>query len=306
MLERLPLEIFQRNHTYSELDSKFIAEYQKGDNMEEIAEKYSSELELGFIDSIKTIAKALYAQGIEPNLFQEWGSSTIMGYVGEALTELVVPGTYIAPGNEGFDIEFNGELIEVKTSVKSKVSMSESQYEMANFLVAHRFHKRQGYVTTFLYPVEVVQLYKQLPDGKRKLVSVDAEKDYWAEKYEISLKDLSKFFLHIEAYVSDGKFHQVVCNSCLKNCERYAVKELEYKVFRCESCRKNATSNWSDRYCNLYIKRKARLIHSIKKKSFSHANQNPLLRDFYWRPKSFYTPKVRKKYPSRIMANVVW
>ncbi|WP_332405635.1 hypothetical protein [Vibrio metschnikovii] len=307
MIERIPKNIIEINYRPTDYDEDILLEYQKNNkSIEKIASEYKKVLNIGLIDSIKTIAKVLYASGVEPQLYREWDSSKIMGYVGEALTELIVPGEYVAPGNTGFDINFNGELVEVKTSIKAKVSMRKVQYKTASFLVAHRFHKNRGYLSTHFYPMEIVQFYKPLLNRKRNVVSVDSEKDSWASKYEISLNSLSKFFMCVDAYLREEKFHQIVCDNCLNGCDKFSLKQLESKVFECKKCKHKGTSHWSDRYCNFYIKRKANLIYRVKTQTGEAPKVTTSIPTNYWKPMSFNVKTVRKKYPSRVMANVVW
>ncbi|MFA0074919.1 hypothetical protein [Vibrio cyclitrophicus] len=310
MIKRLPISLLAYNHSYEEYDEVILIAYNENKQpIKEIAKENSHLLGHNQIDAIKKVAKILYANGIEPILTREWDSSKIMGYVGEALTELTVPGKYVAPGNKGFDIDSNGELIEVKTSISTKFSMSKHQYETANFLVTHRFHKDKGYIDTHFYPMEMVKNYKPLANKqKRRTVSVDLITDEWAKKYPISLQALNKFFKYIEMYMKKDLFQQVVCDKCLQNCSSYDQRELEEKLFGCDDCKKYCISNWYDRYCNFYIRRRAKVWFDNKQRCtqtvqlpFTKANQ-----DYYWSPKKYQTQRVFKKYPSRVMANVVW
>lgn len=310
MIERLPIWLLERNHSYSEYDESILTAYnEESQSIEEIALANSQFLGNNQTDAIKKVAKILYANGIEPILKREWDSSKIMGYVGEALTELIVPGDYVAPGNKGFDIDSNGELIEVKTSISTKFSMSKHQYETANFLVTHRFHKERGYIDTHFYPMEIVKYYKPLAGKKkRRTVSVDLVTDKWAKNYSISLKSLSKFFKYIEMYMKKELFHQVVCDICLYNCNNYDAGTLEKKLFDCDSCKRYCHSDWFDRYCNFYIRRRAKLWFDIKLRDTQTVQLPSPIRsiDYYWSPKKYTNRKVIKKYPSRVMANVVW
>ncbi|MFB1070319.1 hypothetical protein ACEUKD_09005 [Vibrio diabolicus] len=303
MIDKTTFKLLSQSHTCSDIDDFIIQKYQKDNlSLKDIAETYPNLLGSRIIDAIKKVAKILLANNIEPDLSREWASDKVMGWVGESLTELIIPGDYVKPGNPGFDIKFNDELIEIKTSVETKFSLSKKQYETANFLVTHRFHVKSGYIDSYFYPLEIVKMYKPLAGSKkRQTASVDLVTDEWSPKYKISLASLSKFFKLIERYMDEGLFHQVVCYHCLKNCERFDAQVIEERIFGCEQCRDYGSSQWHDRYCNLYIRRRAKIWYNNKNKNMGCQSVG-----FYWRPKKYGVRKTTRKYPSRIMANVVW
>ncbi|EGR0923794.1 hypothetical protein EIB96_14305 [Vibrio parahaemolyticus] len=300
MKDRIPFDIIRHNHKIQYFDQEILNLYVKdGLGIEDIARKYQYLSDFNIVDAIKMIAKIIYASGRQPDLSREWDSPKIMGYVGEALTELIVPGESVPPSNKGYDIDTHGNYIEVKSTVVTKVTMSNAQYKMSDFLISHTFHKKDGYVCSYLYPMDFIYYYK--PNRKHS-VSVDLENDSWAKNYQIDLIGMYKFFYQIERYIVDNVFYQVVCNRCLDQCRYIENQKIIRLVFSCQDCKNLANlSTWYERYCNIYIKRKSSLFHLIKK-------QNKFIKRRYtWKPNSYHrTIKKKRKLPNRIMANVVW
>ncbi|WP_332767075.1 hypothetical protein [Pseudomonas koreensis] len=190
----------------------------------------------------KEVAKSIFALGREPELIgQGFDIKGVMGAVGEALTELLLPGEEGTVNSMGHDAIYKGNYIEVKSTVARKVTMSNPQYRGADYLVMHRFHKETGrYYNTYLIPMNLLRFFKF---DRVRSVSVDLAVDTWARALSITLERLVIFFKLIsnESTASNSP----ACSSCHAKVVRDGVFRIQALVDLCVGC---GWTSWELRY----------------------------------------------------------
>jgi hypothetical protein len=109
--------------------------------------------------------------------------------------------------NRGFDLNIDGGLIEVKSTVERSVSMSNIQYKTANYLVVHIYDKyHDKYMHSYLIPMAILRKIKGEIKGR---VSVNIYIESWVDYFKISLIRISQFFEMRKRYIQ-GKSRSIV------------------------------------------------------------------------------------------------
>lgn len=190
----------------------------------------------------KEVAKSIYALGREPELIgQGFDIKSIMGATGEALTELLLPGEQGSVNSTGYDVIYKGNYIEVKSTIVSKVTMSNPQYRGADYLVMHRFHKETGrYYNTYLIPMNLLRFFKP---SRVHSVSVDLAVDKWARSLSVTLERLVNFFGVITEVSTSQIFS--ACTECHSQIVRDGEFRIQALADTCNDCR---WGSWELRY----------------------------------------------------------
>lgn len=142
----------------------------------------------------KIISKVLYLNDIQPPISKQGhDSKMVLGATGEALTELILPPyNDLPPNNRGYDLDYENSFIEVKSTVESKVSLSNIQFEIANYLVIHVYHKHtDDYCHTYLIPLKILKAIKGEKSGD---VTINIYKESWVKFFKVTLMRLHQFF----------------------------------------------------------------------------------------------------------------
>lgn len=240
----LPFHIFLKNKPIKPWDDYIKESIAETKSFEELIEGNVFLRNLKKPNAWKEVAKTFFALGVEPGLIgQGFDINSIMGSVGEALTELLLPGDEIPINNKGHDISYKGNYIEVKSTVTKKVTMSNSQYRQSDYLIMHRFHKKTGYYNkTYLIPIRVLSDYKP---NREHSVSVDLEVDKWARNLFITPERLIEFFKKITE--SPELKENKVCVECHARVVQQGLFDIRNLVESCVNC---DCLLWEQRYAH--------------------------------------------------------
>ena len=176
IIEKLPFGLLLSNKLEKPWDSYVVGQLEKTKNFDDIIKGHPDLADMPKVAARKEVAKSIYAAGLQPDLLaQRFDAKPVMGSVGEALTELLLPGEEVSVNNPGYDISYNGNYIEVKSTVGYRAKLSNVQYQHSHFLIMHRFHKiLGGYYNSYLIPFDVIRLHK--PE-RTSNVTIDVKKD---------------------------------------------------------------------------------------------------------------------------------
>lgn len=259
-VSKLPFHIFLKNKPTKPWDDYIKKNIVEIKTFDELIEGNIFLRNLKKPDAWKEVAKTLLALGIEPALIgQGFDINSIMGSVGEALTELLLPGDDIPINNKGHDINHKGNYIEVKSTVTKKVKMSNAQYRQADYLIMHRYHKKSGnYYNSYLIPIRVLQNYKP---NRENSVSVDLEVDKWARNLIITPQRLIAFFDRITD--SSTLESNAPCLACHTKVILRGEPDLKMLVESCVFC---DCLLWEQRYAQY-----ERSFYASHSKASSHA-----------------------------------
>lgn len=243
---KIPFEVLQRNKIPKPWDAYVTRKLETTENFSEIISGHEILSFMATPSARKEVAKTIYAIGKQPDLTkQKFEIKEIMGSVGEALTELLLPDNDVGVNNPGYDVDYCGNYIEVKSTVKEKVLMSNIQYLNADYLLVHKFNKDTGYYcSSLLAPLPVVHFFK--PE-RTKSVSVSTKTDKWARNLQISLH-------RVISYFNNTRCRSTICSSevcpkCHSSIFLNGKVQLGELTKPCTSC---AWKNWEDRYQYYY------------------------------------------------------
>ncbi|PME31224.1 hypothetical protein BCV39_22485 [Vibrio sp. 10N.286.55.E10] len=206
----LPFGLFKKNKIKESWDEHVLHAYKQNQNFDDIIDSNKTLKEMPKPRSRKEVAKTILSSGEQPNLFaQRFASKHVLGDVGEAITELLLPSNYADVNQSGYDVKYQGALIEVKTTVSDRVSMSPSQFSRADYLLVHRYLERNGYYQqSYLIPVVLAKLVKH-PKTSNQNVTFNLDKEKWIPHFSILPKRLVDYFNLREAYLNQKSHHVI-------------------------------------------------------------------------------------------------
>ncbi|NNN99474.1 hypothetical protein FKQ62_08310 [Vibrio sp. B1-2] len=277
--QEIPFEILKKNKSPKIWDDYILETYKLTNRFSEIKEGHKLLNELNLAHAYKEIAKTLYASSIEPNLIPQFHEySTVIGAAGEALIELLIPDNELPVNNNGFDVDFKGNYIEIKSTLVEKVSMSPSQYNTSDYLVIIKFHKGSGkFNCAWLAPMLIVKAYKnkRSPDSDQ-LATVNTERSTWVRGLKITLPRIRRFFIEQDEILSTFK----PCDKCYK-----AIVQPDNSInFRAmaDPC---GTCAWEERY-----------IYFTKSTPYSELKENIFINKRQQIRKKTQEPHVRPNF----------
>ncbi|EIO3977377.1 hypothetical protein LQK36_001162 [Vibrio vulnificus] len=211
----LPFELFKKNKITESWDRYVLDAYKKNQNFSDIIDGNKTLKQMPKPRSRKEVAKTILSSGEQPNLFaQRFATKSVLGDVGEAITELLLPSDYADVNQSGYDVKYEGALIEVKTTASNSVSMSSVQFSRADYLLVHRYSERSGcYQQSYLIPMVLSRLVKH-PRADNRNVSFNLDVEKWITHFSILPKRLVDFFFLRGAYLGKKPFRFV--NQILK------------------------------------------------------------------------------------------
>lgn len=242
-IEKLPFELLRSNKWEKPWDSYVAEQLKLTGNFDDIIKGHPDLADMPKVAARKEVAKSIYAAGKQPDLLaQRFDPKTVMGSVGEALTELLLPGEEVPVNNPGYDVSYNGNYIEVKSTVGSRVKLSNVQYRQAHFLIMHRFHRELGsYYNSYLIPVDIIRWHK--PD-KTTNVTVDIRKDVWARELTITPDRIVSFYKLINEYAVEGRGFKH-CDGCSNKILTTEGINISAITDPCKNC---VWDKWEKRY----------------------------------------------------------
>ncbi|WP_348709039.1 hypothetical protein [uncultured Pseudoalteromonas sp.] len=244
----IPFDVLKKNKIPQLWDAYIINQLETNENFDEIIKGNDLLSRMAVPAARKEIAKTIYSRGLQPNLIkQKFVIKEVMGSVGEALTELLLPDKDVSVNNTGYDVDYCGNYIEVKSTVTDKALMSNIQYRTANYLIVHKFDKSTGkYCSSLLAPLPLIHSFKPKRD---KSVSVSTKTDSWARGLKITLT-------RILLYFEKDKKVSVECNKNIcRRCHSSILVDGEVKLQKLAvSCKGCSWENWEDRYFYYYYK----------------------------------------------------
>ena len=268
----IPFETLKRNKVPKPWDLYVIEKIRFTENFDKIIEGHGLLKSMAMPAARKEVAKSIYSNNREPNLLdQKFKIKEVMGSVGEALTELLLPGIDVSVNNGGFDVNFCGNYIEVKSTVEQKVTLSNIQYEIADYLIVHKFHKETGkYYSSLLVPLFVLRAFK--PDRNRS-VSVSTQTDVWARGLNITLERIVAYFyslknIHVGCTMSP-------CTKCHPVIMAQGKLDVKYLTLTCKGC---AWENWESR-CIYYI---SKYLKHSRPKSIENIDRDSGFSNYYF------------------------
>ncbi|KJG16631.1 hypothetical protein UB37_19930 [Photobacterium iliopiscarium] len=202
MSVELPFELFKKNKITQAWDQYVLEAYKNNRNFNDIIDGHETLKEMPTPRSRKEVAKVILASGQEPALFaQRFNSKQVMGDVGEAITELLLPSEQLSVNFSGADVIYQEALIEVKSTASDRVSMSGVQFKNADYLLIHRYHGKKGnYLWSYLIPMKLAKLVKH-PANQDRNVTFNIDKENWIEKFGISPLRIVDYFRLRGAYL---------------------------------------------------------------------------------------------------------
>lgn len=214
--QKIPFHILKDNKTPKDWDSHVSNMEGKGELFRDIVDSDERLSKMSKPIAMKEVAKTIYSLGKEPRITDEsCDFPMVMGCVGEALTELLLPGDSLKVNNKGFDIVHNGNYIEVKSTVtgteREKSLLSHIQYKTADYLLVHKFFRETGkYASTLMVPLPILHAYKP---NRKASVSVSTKTDDWVRPLTISLLRILKFYKILDQHKT-AKPDSEVCEKC--------------------------------------------------------------------------------------------
>lgn len=243
IIEKLPFGLLLSNKLEKPWDSYVVGQLEKTKNFDDIIKGHPDLADMPKVAARKEVAKSIYAAGLQPDLLaQRFDAKPVMGSVGEALTELLLPGEEVSVNNPGYDISYNGNYIEVKSTVGYRAKLSNVQYQQAHFLIMHRFHKiLGGYYNSYLIPFDVIRLHK--PE-RTSNVTIDVRKDEWARGLTITPDRLVTFFKLVGTYPVEARPFQS-CDECSHKILTVSGVNVSALADICKKC---IWRHWEERY----------------------------------------------------------
>ncbi|QFU22386.1 hypothetical protein FM038_009625 [Shewanella eurypsychrophilus] len=277
--QEIPFDILKKNKSPKIWDDYILEKYKCTNRFSDIKEGHKLLDELTIVHAYKEIAKTLYASGIEPNLIHQFHEySTVIGSTGEALIELLIPDKELPVNNDGFDINFKGNYIEIKSTLVDKVSMSSSQYNTSDYLLIIKFHKGNGkFNCAWLAPMLIVKAYKNTrkPDSKQ-LATVNTERSTWVRGLKITLPRIRRFFINQDKILSTFK----PCKKCYSTIVQ-SDNSINFRAMT-EPCN---TCAWEERY-----------IYFTKGTPYSEVKENLFINKRQQTRKKIQQPHIRPSF----------
>ncbi|SHF97102.1 hypothetical protein [Vibrio gazogenes] len=244
----IPFDVLTRNKIPKPWDDYVIRELEKTKNFSDIISGHEILSRMATPSARKEVAKTIYSIGEQPDLTkQKFEIKEVMGSVGEELTELLLPDKDVGVNNSGYDVDFCGNYIEVKSTVKEKALMSSIQYLNANYLLVHKFDKDTGqYCSSLLAPLSVVHFFKL---DRKKSVSVSTKTDKWARNLKITLHRVILFFYNTRSTSTNRDSE--VCKKCHSSILVNGEVQLGELTNPCKDC---FWKNWESRYQYYYYR----------------------------------------------------
>ncbi len=228
----LPFDYFKKNKISQSWDIYVQEQYQREQNFDVLIAANADLKVLAKPRARKEVAKSLLADGVQPDLFaQKFDINFVLGDVGEAISELLLPPDTLAQVNQpGWDVSFQGAAIEVKTTSKHKVSMSGKQFSDADYLLIHRFSCESGlYSQSYLIPMVLARIVKSRIDAMQR-VSFNLDKEGWIKHFSISPRRLVAYFDLRTAYLQPDD----VAINTMMTAEKITYNPQRYPTFRTE------------------------------------------------------------------------
>lgn len=244
----IPFDVLIKNKIPQLWDAYIINQLETNENFDEIIKGNDLLSCMAVPAARKEVAKTIYSRGLQPNLIkQKFVIKEVMGSVGEALTELLLPDKDVSVNNSGYDVDYCGNYIEVKSTVVDKALMSNIQYRTANYLIIHKFDKSTGkYCSSLLAPLPLIHSFKPNRD---KSVSVSTKTDSWARGLKITLTRILLYFeKDKKVSVEHNKNICRRCHSSILVGGKVKIREL---AVSCKGC---SWDSWEDRYFYYYYK----------------------------------------------------
>nr|WP_306288039.1 hypothetical protein [Pseudoalteromonas sp. WY3] len=208
-MSQLPSRLFRKNRVAKAVDEVILSAYKKDLRYNFIKKDVPLLATKTKPAAFKEISKVLYVNDITPPVSKQGhDAKTVLGATGEALTELLfAEKPDLDSNNRGFDLKIDASLVEVKSTVEDKVSLSNVQYEKSDYLIIHIFHKyRDLYLFSYLVPMRILREIKGDKNGR---VSINIYKEKWVEKFKITPIRIAQYFKIRERYIT-GKTRALV------------------------------------------------------------------------------------------------
>lgn len=241
--DNFPYKLFQENIVLSSFHMEVIESLKETNDFDLIISSNKILSKMPIPDARKEVAKAIYATGRQPEINKN-GHSTkeVMGSVGEALTELLISGSYVAVNNAGFDVDCSGNYIEVKSTITEKVTMSNKQYLIADYLLIHKFDKvTNKHRLSLLVPLDIIHAYK--PQRKNS-VSISTKTDVWARGFTITLPRIVRFFNMLKTN-DNHPVNNGLCQFCHNEIVKNNIVDFRALAVSCDNC---GWGYWEQRY----------------------------------------------------------
>ncbi|WP_318486819.1 hypothetical protein [Photobacterium leiognathi] len=193
MSSELPYRLFKKNRVASAIDEAILENFQKDARYHVIRKNIPKLRSSPKPKAFKEISKVLYVNRIPPPISKQGhDTKAVLGATGEAFTELLLPAEEVEVNNAGYDLKFDASLIEVKSTVADRVSMSNVQYMQADYLVIHVYHEHSDdYRFTYLIPMRILRIIKGQKAGR---VTVNIYKETWVNLFKVTAIRLAQYF----------------------------------------------------------------------------------------------------------------
>ena len=242
----IPFDILNKNKIPKSWDVYVAEKIKVTKNFSEIIGGHECLSQLPKPLARKEVAKVIYSLGLQPNLLsQKFEIKDVMGSVGEALTELLLPDIDVGVNNTGYDVEYCGNYIEVKSTITDKALLSNVQYRKANYLIVHKFNKDSGlFSSSSLVPLELLTAFKP---NRTKSVSVSTKTDEWARGLKITLVRILKYFENKRKF----NISEIICEKCHPIITINGGVDMKKLSVPCKGC---CWGDWETRYAYYTIK----------------------------------------------------
>ncbi|ENJ2051614.1 hypothetical protein AB0613_004520 [Vibrio parahaemolyticus] len=204
-MEKIPFRWISLNNTISVEDKSIFTVFETETSYHSIIKKIPSLQQERQPIAFKKISRAIYLHGSNPPISKQ-GHDTkqVLGATGEALTELILSHDKVKINNPGYDLSVKGSLLEVKSTVEESVSMSDVQFETANYLIIHVYHKyNDEYQTCYLIPMIILRAIKGYKRKAGRRVTVNIYKEKWVGLFKLSPIRVAQYFKVRNLYVND-------------------------------------------------------------------------------------------------------
>ncbi|OAN19958.1 hypothetical protein A3K86_00020 [Photobacterium jeanii] len=202
---RVPFRWISLNNEISVEDKNIFTVFEKEKSYHSIIEQIPSLQQERQPIAFKKISKAIYLHGANPPISKQ-GHDTkqVLGATGEALTELILNHDKVKVNNPGYDLSVSGSLLEVKSTVEDSVSMSDIQFQTANYLIIHIYHKyKDTYQNCYLIPMKILREIKGQNRKSGRRVTVNIYKEKWVELFKLTPIRVAQYFKVRNLYINE-------------------------------------------------------------------------------------------------------
>lgn len=140
------------------------------------------------------VIEVIYNKHLSVGYFE---SSNFLGLLGETLINMCLPEGVMLKDSENVDMRLNDILIEIKSTIRGTVILSEKQVEKFDYLIINKFDKgcsKKGcfYQGSYLLPRKIIQSFSEINKGKT--LELDLSKHKWILMYYVKPEDIISFF----------------------------------------------------------------------------------------------------------------